>query len=156
MSKYGLCFAVMLLVGLVHRDFAADAATDPRAEVAAALKGMGDAANAHDVERHVGYYAHIPNVTLIADGEPLIGWEAIRDKQQEWWHNGKTDVVYQIQGPPEVLELARNVVVTTLLMKAHRTLPSGEVKESRFAVSSIWQKRPEGWRVVYSHESTSR
>ena len=103
---------------------------------------------------HVGYYAHIPNVTLIFDGEPLIGWETIRDKQKEWWKNGKTDVVYQIQGPPEVVELAPDVVVTTLLMRAHRTLPSGEVKDGRFAVSSIWQKRPEGWKVVYSHEST--
>jgi ketosteroid isomerase-like protein len=107
-------------------------------------------------QRHVGYYAHIPNVTLIYDGEPLIGWDTIRDKQQEWWNNGKTDVVYDIQGPPDVFELAPNVVVTTLLMKAHRTLPSGEVKEGRFAVSSIWQKRPGGWKVVYSHESTSR
>ncbi len=147
--------AAVLVMALVHPGVGADATLDPRAEVAAALKGMGDAANAHDVERHVGYYAHIPNVTLIVDGEPLIGWDTIRDKQKEWWNNGKTDVVYQIQGAPEVLELAPNVVVTTLLMKAHRTLPSGEVKDGRFAVSSIWQKRPEGWKVVYSHESTT-
>jgi len=149
--------AIGMVIALAHRGVAADAPPDdPRAEVAAALKGMGDAANAHDVERHVGYYAHIPNVTLIYDGVPLIGWETIRDKQKEWWNNGKTDVVYQIQGPPEVLTLAPNVVVTTLLMKAHRTLPGGEVKEGGFAVSSIWQKLPEGWKVVYSHESSTR
>jgi len=145
----------MLIVASVHESFAADTSPDHRAEVAAALKGMGDAANAHDVERHVGYYAHVPNVTLIADGVPLIGWETIRDKQKEWWNNGKTDVVYEMQGAPDVLELAPDVVVTTLLMKAHRTLPSGKVREGRFAVSSIWQRRPEGWRVVYSHESTT-
>jgi hypothetical protein len=77
---------------------------------AAALKGMGDAADAHDVERHVGNDAHIPNVT-IADGESLVGWDAIRDKQKEWWNNRKTDVVYEIQGAPDVLELAPDVVV---------------------------------------------
>jgi uncharacterized protein (TIGR02246 family) len=136
---------------------AVDAATagDPRAEVAAALKGMGDAANAHDVERHVGYYAHIPEVTLIFDGQQLVGWETIRDKQREWWNDGKTDVVYQLDGPPEVRVLAPNVVVTTLLMKAHRTLANGQAHDGHFAVSSIWQKRNEGWRVVYSHESTT-
>jgi ketosteroid isomerase-like protein len=148
-------FAAVLAVALAHPGVAADAALEPRAEVAAALKGMGDAANVHDVERHVGYYAHIPGVTLIVDGESLVGWETIRDKQKEWWNNGKTDVLYQLQGPPEVLELAPNVMLTTLLMKARRTLPSGEVKEDRFAVSSIWEKRPEGWKVVYSHESTN-
>jgi hypothetical protein len=135
---------------------AADAPSGPRAEVAAALKGMGDAANAHDVDRHVGYYAHTPDVTLIFDGEALVGWDTIRDKQKEWWNNGKTDVVYELRGPPEIMQLAPTVMVTTLLMKARRTLPGREVKEGGFAVSSVWQKRREGWKVVYSHESSSR
>ena len=148
-------FVAALAVASIHPGVAADAPAEPRAEVAAALKGMGDAANAHEVERHVGYYARIPGVTLIVNGERFVGWDTIRDKQKEWWNNGKTDVVYQVLGAPEVLELAPNVIVTTLLMKAHRTLPSGEAKEGRFAVSSIWQKRPEGWKVVYSHESTT-
>jgi ketosteroid isomerase-like protein len=155
MKHTALLLVAVLAVAAVHPGNGADALLEPRAEVAAALKGMGDAANAHDVERHVGYYAHIPGVTLIVDGEPFVGWDTIRDKQKEWWNNGKTDVVYQLQGAPEVLELAHNVMVTTLLMKAHRTLPSGEVREGRFVVSSIWQKRPEGWKVVYSHESTT-
>jgi ketosteroid isomerase-like protein len=140
---------------LVEADLRADSPPEPRAEVAAALKGMGDAANAHDVARHVGYYARTPDVTLIVDGEQLVGWNTIRDKQAEWWNNGKTDVVYQLQGAPEILELAPDVMVSTLLMKSHRTLPSGEVREGRFAVSAIWKKGPEGWKVVYSHESTT-
>ncbi len=147
--------AAILAMTLVAPDWGADAPHGPRAEVAAALEGMGEAANAHDVERHVGYYARTSQVTLIVDGEPLVGWTTIRDKQKEWWNNGKTDVVYQIQGAPEILDLAPNVMVTTLLMKAHRTLPSGEVREGRFAVSSIWKKGPDGWKVVYSHESTT-
>lgn len=146
----------LLMAAWVHPGIAAEPPSRARAEVAAALKGMGDAANAHDVERHVGYYAHVPGVTLIVDGEPLVGWETIRDKQKEWWNNGNTDVVYELKGPPEVVQLSPTVVVTTLLMKAHRTLPSGDLKESAFAVSAVWQKRSEGWRVVYSHESSSR
>jgi hypothetical protein len=92
LKNWRLLVAMLALV-LVHPSVGADAPLEPRAEVAAALKGMGDSANAHDVERHVGYYAHIPNVTLIVDGEPLVGWDTIRDKQKEWWNNGKTDVV---------------------------------------------------------------
>jgi hypothetical protein len=126
--KHWRFFAAFLALSLVGPNSYADAPLESRAEVAAALKGMGDAANAHDVERHVGYYARIPNVTLIVDGEPLVGWNTIRDKQKEWWNNGKTDVVYQLQGAPEIVELAPNVIVTTLLMKAHRTLSTGEVK----------------------------
>ena len=139
MKTLQLLVAIVALFWVLP-DSRADAPRGPRAEVAAALKGMGDAANAHDVERHVGYYARIPGVTLIVDGEPLVGWNTIRDKQKEWWNNGKTDVVYELQSPPEVLELAPDVMVTTLLMKAHRTVASGEVREGRFAVSSIWKK----------------
>jgi hypothetical protein len=41
-------------------------------------------------------------------------------------------------------------------MTSHRTLPSGAVSDGAFAVSSLWQKRPEGWRVIYSHESSTK
>jgi ketosteroid isomerase-like protein len=133
----------------------AKSAERARAEVAPLLAEMGAAANRHDVEGHVGFYAHDPEVRLIFNGVSLTGWETIRDKQREWWKDGKTDVVYTVLGKPEFQVLAPSVVVSTLLMKSSRTLPSGEVKDGEFAVSSVWQKRPEGWRVIYSHESTT-
>ena len=68
-------------MAFVHPGVGADAPLEPRAEVAAALKRMGYAANTHDVERHVGNYAHIPGVTLIVDGEPLVGSPATRISQ---------------------------------------------------------------------------
>ena len=133
----------------------ANSAARARAEVAPLLAEMGAAANRHDVEGHVGFYAHDPAVTLIFNGTPLVGWENIRDKQREWWKDGNTDVVYIVMGKPDFQVPAPSVVVSTLLMKSRRTLPNGETKEGEFAVSSVWQKRPEGWRVIYSHESTT-
>ncbi len=132
------------------------AAERARAEVAKSLADMGAAANAHDVERHVGFYAHDPEVTLIFNGVPIVGWEAIRDQQREWWRDGKTDVVYTMQGKPKYRVLGPTVVITTLLMKSRRTGPGGEASEGAFAVSDVWQKRAEGWRVIYGHESTAR
>jgi uncharacterized protein (TIGR02246 family) len=133
----------------------ADPAAAERAEVAPLLAAMGAAANAHDVERHVGFYAHDPSVTLIFNGQAIVGWDAIRDKQAEWWKNGKTDVVYTMQGPPEIRVAGPGLVITTLYMKSKRTLPNGEIGESSFAASALWQKRAEGWRVIYAHESTA-
>jgi uncharacterized protein (TIGR02246 family) len=127
----------------------------PSAEVARLLAQMGAAANAHDVERHVGFYAHDPSVILIFNGEEIVGWEAIRDKQREWWKNGTTDVVYTMLGKPDLRVPAPGLVLATFFMKSTRTMPSGAASEGSFAVSSLWQKRPEGWRVIYSHESTN-
>jgi ketosteroid isomerase-like protein len=125
-------------------------------EVAPLLAEMGAAANAHDVERHVGFYAHDSSVIFIFNGEPTMGWEAIRDMQREVWRNGKSDVVYTIQGKPSFIEPAPGLVVTTIFLKSRRTMPNGQISDGAFAISSLWQKRPEGWRVIYSHESTTR
>jgi ketosteroid isomerase-like protein len=126
-----------------------------RLEVSHALAQMGAAANAHDVEGHVGFYAHDAQVMLVYDGEAIVGWEAIRDKQREWWQGGKTDVVYTVQGKPDFRVLSPTLVMSTLLMKSRRTTAAGAVREGSFAVSSLWQKRAEGWRVIYSHESST-
>jgi hypothetical protein len=41
-------------------------------------------------------------------------------------------------------------------LKSRRTMPNGQISNGAFAISSLWQKQPEGWRVIYSHESTTR
>jgi ketosteroid isomerase-like protein len=152
-------FALLLSIAGSELVCAADATTKPNtasAEVAPLLAEMGAAANAHDVERHVGFYAHDDSVVFIFNGEPTIGWEAIRDKQREVWRNGTSDVVYTMQGQPTFLVAARGLVITTIFLKSRRTMPNGQVADGKFAISSLWQKRPEGWRVIYSHESTTR
>jgi ketosteroid isomerase-like protein len=123
--------------------------------VSASLAQMGAAANAHDIDKHVGFYAHDASTELIFNGEQIIGWDSIRAKQAEWWNGGKTDVVYTVLAKPDVRAITLDLVITTLVMKSRRTAPSGDVTEGSFAVSSVWQKRPEGWKVIYSHESTS-
>ena len=100
------------------------------------LAEMGAAANARDVERHVGFYAHDDWVVFIFNGEPTIGWQAIRDKQREVWRNGASDVVYTMQGKPIFLVAARGVVVTTIFLKSRRTMPNGQVADGKFAISS--------------------
>jgi ketosteroid isomerase-like protein len=151
-------FLVACIAGAVSVS-SAGAPTDlhsASSEVAPLLAEMGAAANAHDVERHVGFYAHDPSVTFIFNGMPTIGWEAIRDMQREVWRNGKSDVVYTMQGKPGFLEPAPGLVVTTIFLQSRRTAPDGQISEGSFAISSLWQKRAEGWRVIYSHESTTR
>jgi ketosteroid isomerase-like protein len=151
--------AILLWIAGSELVWGADAATNSdaaSAEVAPLLAEMGAAANAHDVDRHVGFYAHDGSVVFIFNGEPTIGWEAIRAKQREVWRNGTSDVIYTMQGKPTFLVPAPGLVVTTIFLKSRRTMPNGQIAAGEFAISSLWQKRPEGWRVIYSHESTTR
>ncbi len=146
---------ILIAVATLARAAAEPASSDPAAEVAPLLAQMGAAANAHDVQRHVGFYAHDPAVTFIFNGKAIVGWTAIRDNQSEIWRNGKSDVIYTMQGKPRFSVLSANVVITTIFLRSRRTMPDGEIREGEFAISSVWQKRHEGWRVVYAHESTA-
>ena len=90
------------------------------------------------------------------NGEVIHGWDALYAQQLKWWRNGKSDVRYTAAGPQEFMTLAPDVVVTTLSLTSVRTLSNGKISKGSFAVTDIWKKLPEGWRIVYGHESWAR
>ncbi len=125
-----------------------------KAEILPLFQELQAAANAHDTDRHLALYAHTPSLQFVINDQLIVGWDALRQKQQEWWKNGKTDVVYQLVGSPEFKMLTPGVVVVTSFLTSHRSLPDGTAQDTKVGISSIWQKLPEGWRIVYAHEST--
>jgi hypothetical protein len=74
---------------------------------------------------------------------------------ETFFRTGKSDVVYTMHRRPSFLEPGPGLVITTIYLQSRRTMPDGQISEGAFAISSLWQKRPEGWRVIYSHESTT-
>jgi ketosteroid isomerase-like protein len=137
--------------------FAAESADNlaaARAEIAPLLAEMQAAANAHDIDRHLSFYVREPSLLVVFNGQPIIGWEALREKQRQSWNDGKTDVVYTLVGEPDYRMPAPGLVMVTSILTGSRTLPSGEVGNTAFGISALWQKRPEGWRIIHAHEST--
>lgn len=131
-----------------------DALEAARAEIAPLFAEMQAAANAHDTDRHLAFYAREPSLLFIMNDQPIIGWEALREKQLQWWNNGKTDVVYTPVGQPDYRMPAPGLVMLTHFLTSRRTLPSGETRVTGFGISALWQKRPEGWRIIHAHEAT--
>ena len=43
--------------------------------------------------------------------------------------------------------------MTTYFLKSASSGPDGSTVEMRFGISALWQKRSEGWRIIYAHES---
>ena len=85
MNRSAFVYCVVAVMGLLATGCTTtgDPAGADRAEVASSLADMGAAANAHDVDRHVSFYANDPSTILIFDGEAILGWDAIREKQRE-------------------------------------------------------------------------
>jgi ketosteroid isomerase-like protein len=115
---------------------------------------MKTAAQAHDVDAHLAFYIHSPTLLFVINGEAIRGWEALRQKQREWWQNGKSDVVYQLVDSVDYRMPAPGLVIQTYFLASRRTNAGGSTRESRLGVTALWQKRAEGWRIIYAHESS--
>ena len=120
------------------------------------LDEMTVAANAHDTDRFLATYLHQPALVFVFNGEVIRGLDSVRTLQLKWWNNGKSDVVYSERDQAQITALTPDIAIAVQAMKSQRTLPSGEVSSGNFAITQVWQKRPEGWRIIQVHESTAR
>jgi len=142
-----LAFIVASVTGLPAR--AAD--TGP---IEPLLNDMVVAANAHDAQRFMAFYDHSPALTVTFDDMTIQGWQPLLDQQVQWWDNGKSTAVYTNVSAPRITVISDTVIASLQTLKV---IPPGVVgKEARLTITSIWKKRPEGWRIVVAHESLTR
>ena len=125
-----------------------------KAEILPLFEAMQAAANARDAEKHLSYYAQGPDLLFVINDRAIVGYDALLKQQREWWQNGKSDVTYTVVGEPQFRMPAPGLVVTTYFLTSRRTLADGSTRHTRFGISALWQRRPEGWRIIYAHEST--
>lgn len=125
-------------------------------EIAPLLDSMMAAANAHDTDRFLAHYARESTLVFVFDGVVIHGWDALHAQQLKWWNSGHSDVVYSRRGAPEFLVLSPTIAVVMSPLASRRVLPSGQTQTGQFAETAVWQRRPEGWRIVEAHESTVR
>jgi len=125
-------------------------------QVAPLLVEMGASANAHDTDRHLAAFSRDSGLTFIINGEIIRGWGALRERQRQWWNGGKATGVYEYLGKPTCEVLGKDLGLTTHLIAARTSLPDGQVRERQLAFTALWSRRPEGWRIIYAHESSTK
>ncbi|HET8649371.1 MAG TPA: nuclear transport factor 2 family protein [Gemmatimonadales bacterium] len=131
---------------LLASPLAAQTAPSPEQQLAPLVAELLDAANAHDTDRFLAPYLHDSTLVMVFNGTITRGFDQVRALQLKWWNNGVSDVVYRQAAPPTYRVLSPDLVlVTDPLASSH-----GE-----FVVTMVWQKRPEGWRIIQVHESTT-
>lgn len=147
-----LLLVCVFAVGGAH---AADADASAQQQIQQVWQGMMSAANAHNTDRFMSAYLRGPGLVFVFNGQLIHGWDDLHAQQLKWWRNGKSDVVYTETGKTEFVPLAVNLVVTTSQLAARRLLTDGKAGEINLVVTSVWKKLPQGWRIVYGHESTA-
>ncbi|WHZ20636.1 MAG: hypothetical protein OJF55_002785 [Rhodanobacteraceae bacterium] len=156
MSKL-VAVAALIGVGLFAGGACAkSAASSPEQAIRPLMAKMFEAANAHDTDAFMAPMVRDSSLVFTMNAEVIHGWDALHAQQLKWWHNGKSDARYTQDGSPEFMALCPDVEVVTWPLAAHRTLPDGKVADYTFVVSYVWRKLPQGWRIVYGHESWSK
>ena len=128
----------------------------PRAEIEPLFEAMQAAANVHDVEAHLAPMLRDPSLVFLINGLEINGWAGVRDQQRKWWPEGKTDVRYTPVVPTRYDELGPDTVMVTARLRSERTGADGTRVEGLLAITQLWRRLPQGWRIVLVHESTSR
>ena len=114
---------------------------------------MFQAANAHDTDAFMAAMVRSPNLVFAINGEVIKGWDALHAQQSKWWNHGKSDAKYVQNGTPTFMALGPDVEVVTWPLVGSGTAHSGKGTTSDFVVTYIWRHMPQGWRIVYGHES---
>jgi ketosteroid isomerase-like protein len=50
----------------------------------------------------------------------------------------------------------KDLGLMTHLIAARASLPDGRVRERQLASTALWSRRPEGWRIIYARESSTK
>jgi ketosteroid isomerase-like protein len=120
------------------------------------LAELQASANAHDTDRHLAAYAREPSLIFILNGRIVRGWDQLHELQRQWWSDGKARGSYTYLDRPILEALGDDAGLTTFLIAARKEEVDGRVLERTLAYSALWRRRPEGWRIVFAHESSDR
>lgn len=131
------------------------AAASPEAELTPILEQMEKIANSHDVDAFMNFYEKSPSMVFVFNGSEVHGFDALRADQAKWWQDGKSDVAYAHEAAPEFTVLGPDAAVVTLNESSTRTLPDGAKTRGTVVITEVFERRPEGWRIVYAHESSA-
>ncbi|HJP98985.1 MAG TPA: hypothetical protein VJ862_10515 [Rhodanobacteraceae bacterium] len=114
------------------------------------------AANAHDTDGFMATMVRSPELVFAFNGEVIHGWDALHAQQLKWWNNGKSHGKYAQHGAPGFMALGPDVEIVTWPLSAHGTSRDGKPVSSTFVVTYVWQRLPQGWQIVYGHESWAK
>jgi ketosteroid isomerase-like protein len=150
LSLYVFVSALSLLTGFAR----ASESAGVRGEIQPLLDELLSAANAHDTDRFLALYLHTSDLVTVYNGVTTLGWDEARAIQFKVWNGGKSEVVYSQDGAEQFTVLGSNDVVVTEPLAAERKLADGRISHTKFVATMVWEKRPEGWRIVQAHESS--
>jgi ketosteroid isomerase-like protein len=144
-----LCLGTIIFTGGVN--FSAFAVPDrldaDRFSILEVLKNQQSSWNNGDVDAFLEGYWHSPELTFSGTSGIARGWDAVRARYKKNYADRATmgqlefsDLQFRFLGPDAALVLGH----------WHLTRDKGDIGG---VFSLVWQRFPEGWRIIHDHTS---
>ena len=124
---------------------------DARTSIEKVLNAQVAAWNGHDLEKFMQGYWHSPELTFFSGGQVSHGWDQALDRyrkryQGEGHEMGKLSFAnLDVKSLSPTSALARG--------EFHLTMPDGKTPHGLFTL--IFQKFPDGWKIIHDHSSAA-
>lgn len=99
-------------------------------------------------------YLNDPETVFANAGRIWKGWDAIRAAHEKIWA-GWTDANFGYHTITTAV-LGNDAATTTIEGDYSITSKSGQVTTGSYIATLVWQRTPQGWRIVQGHESFPR
>ncbi|HEX9630928.1 MAG TPA: nuclear transport factor 2 family protein [Gemmatimonadales bacterium] len=141
--------AILLIAGALGcAPAAAPPPDDPTPELERLMRRSAESWNAGDLDGFLITYARDSATTFVTSRGPVYGFEAIRGRYAARFEPGAerdsltfTEFTVRMLGGNYVLSTARYV------------LARGDSVTATGPFTVIWERRPEGWRMIHDHTS---
>jgi ketosteroid isomerase-like protein len=118
-----------------------------RQDLLKAMESSAAAWNRGDIEGHVGLYAD--SAAMMGKNGPIRGRVTIRGLlERGFWSGGKPSQQLSFS-ELQVTPLGRDHAMLT----GKCTLSGGGKPDYFCRFTTIWERRPEGWRIIHDHSS---
>ena len=143
-----ILFGLGIWSGTRAKTFARETARDDRAAIEAVLNAQQIAWNQGDVDAFLVGYWHSPELTFSGSGGVSRGWDGVLARYRKNYpdriamgHLDFSQLEFRFLGPDAALVLGH----------WHLKRDNGDIGG---VFSLVWQRFPEGWKIIHDHTST--
>lgn len=130
--------------------------TEITVEVRALFDTMFAAVNEHDVDQIMRFLMNSVELHHAGGGMMFSGWQTLYEAVNDW-HADPSNEAWSVNMDEVAINvLSRDVAVLTAQGTATNVDQDGNSVTTRYAITQVYVRQPEGWIITNSHESESQ
>ncbi len=145
-------FLAGILLAAAAGPAAAATASQTEKEIRGVVRQQMEAWNRHDLQGFMAGYWNSPELTFFSGGTETKGWQPTLERYQKTYQAGGHEMGKLEFADLQVVPLGPDSAFVR--GRWHLTMPDGKEPHGLFTL--VFQKFPQGWRIIHDHTSAAQ